>query len=223
MTEPMPYIPPDQPSEAFSEPSAEPFAARYADPPPAPYSEPYLPSYSAGVESDPTGPTPPPSATRRPWLVPVAAGVAGLAVGALVTAALTSGGSSNSAAAAIAGSSTSTGAPATGTNGAGGKTGAGGQAGGNGAQAPRVRGVITAENGSSWTVRSAAGPSVIVTISRTTKFGTKKAPATQSQFIASSAVVIVGKRTGDTVTAKRVIMSPAAGRTKASPSALPTS
>ena len=139
-----------------------------------------------------------------------------------------SGGSSNSASAAIAGSSNSPAANATtapATNGTGGTPGKGAKAGHNGAQARGVRGVITAENGSSWTIRSTAGPNVTVTISTTTKFGTKKVPATKAQFLANSAVVVVGKRTGDTVTARRVIMPPAAGGkgTKATPSAAPTS
>ena len=152
---------------------------------------------------------------RRRWLVPVAAGAAGVAVGALVTAGIMSGGGSGPAAAAIASSTNTPGAS---------PSAAAATGGAKGGKARGVRGVITAENGSTWTVRSQAGPTLTVTISTTTTFGTKKAPASKSQFVADSSVVVIGQRSGETVAARRVIMAGAkAGRSGTTPSAVPTS
>ena len=218
MTEPMPYLPPEQPSE---HPSDHPLEST------GPHQESVHGSFPAPVQDPesfppaPDGPNPPPPATRRVWLLPAATGVAGLAIGALIASAIVSSNSSSPASASVAdaGTSAAPSAPATAASG----TGANGT-GKKSAQARGVRGVITAESGSTWTVRSQAGPLVTVTISTTTKFGTKKLAATRSQFVTDSPVLVVGPRAGDTVTARRVILAKAGDTGKrTTPSALPTS
>lgn len=95
-----------------------------------------------------------------------------------------------------------------------------------------VRGQITAENGSTWTVMSRAGTSVTVVISATTQFGTKAQPGSASQFVPGSQIAVTGTRSGTTVTATRVFVpaaapSPPGGAPTPSPSspttAVPTS
>ncbi len=73
-----------------------------------------------------------------------------------------------------------------------------------------VRGQITAENGSTWTVMSRAGISVTVVISATTQFGTKAQPESASQFVPGSQIAATGTRSGSTVTATRVFVPVAA-------------
>ncbi|MGH9096340.1 MAG: hypothetical protein ACRDWB_02865 [Acidimicrobiales bacterium] len=73
-----------------------------------------------------------------------------------------------------------------------------------------VRGQITAENGSTWTVMSRAGKSVTVDISSSTQFGTKSQPASASQFEPGSQIAAIGTRAGTTVTATRVFAPVAA-------------
>jgi hypothetical protein len=67
-----------------------------------------------------------------------------------------------------------------------------------------LRGQITAETGSSWTVVNPKGRSFTVTISPTTKFGTSAVPATESQFTVGSSVMVRGVHSGNAVTAVRV-------------------
>ncbi len=88
-----------------------------------------------------------------------------------------------------------------------------------------TRGTITAQSPASWTVRTAAGTTVTVVISAQTHFGTKKRPATRSQFHPGSMVLVGGKTNGSTVSAKVIL--PAAAHQAApsgtpSPSASPT-
>jgi hypothetical protein len=85
-------------------------------------------------------------------------------------------------------------------------------------KAQGVRGQITAENGSTWTVMSRAGKSVTVDISSSTQFGTKAQPASASQFVPGSQIAAIGTRAGTTVTATRVFVPVAANPTTPSPS-----
>lgn len=82
-----------------------------------------------------------------------------------------------------------------------------------------VRGQITAENGSTWTVLSRAGQSVTVVISAATQFGTKAQPGSASQFVPGSQIAAIGTRTGTTVTATRVSVPVAAPTTSSSTTA----
>jgi Domain of unknown function (DUF5666) len=74
-----------------------------------------------------------------------------------------------------------------------------------------VRGAITAINGTTWTITSAAGVPVTVDVATTTAFGTKKVPLTASDFAVGDHIVVAGARTGTTVTATRITMAPATG------------
>lgn len=72
-----------------------------------------------------------------------------------------------------------------------------------------VRGQITGENGSRWTVMSRAGKSVTVEISPSTRFGTNGQPGSASQFVLGSQIGVIGTRNGTAVTATRVFVPPA--------------
>jgi hypothetical protein len=67
-----------------------------------------------------------------------------------------------------------------------------------------VRGTVSAENPTSWTITTAKNKTVTVTITPTTQFGTKKAPATAATFPVGSQIMVMGQRSGDTVTATRI-------------------
>jgi hypothetical protein len=67
-----------------------------------------------------------------------------------------------------------------------------------------VTGQITAENGSTWTVRNRKGKQFTVTITAATRFGTKKQPSTVQQFAVGNQVRITGPISGTTVRAVRV-------------------
>jgi Domain of unknown function (DUF5666) len=69
-----------------------------------------------------------------------------------------------------------------------------------------VRGVITAINGNTWTVTSAAGVPVTVDVTATTTFGTKKLPLMATDFSDGDRIVVLGTRSGTTVTATRITM-----------------
>lgn len=79
-----------------------------------------------------------------------------------------------------------------------------------GGKAQGVRGQITAENGSTWTVLSRAGKTVTVDITASTRFGTQAHPAAASQFVTGSQIAAIGARSGTTVTATRVVVPKAA-------------
>ena len=67
-----------------------------------------------------------------------------------------------------------------------------------------VRGTITAESGSTWSVTTPAGEVVSVTLTAQTRFGTSAAPATQVRFVVGSPVTVIGQLDGSAITAKRV-------------------
>lgn len=67
-----------------------------------------------------------------------------------------------------------------------------------------MTGQISAINGSTWTVHSARGKDVRVTLTPQTQFGTKKAPATADKFTVGETVHIAGQRNNDTITAERI-------------------
>lgn len=77
-----------------------------------------------------------------------------------------------------------------------------------------VRGDITAETGSTWTVTTAKGRAFTVTVDGQTAFGTQAAPATAAQFPVGATVRVTGARSGTTVTATRIALAKqAAGAT----------
>ncbi len=71
-----------------------------------------------------------------------------------------------------------------------------------------VRGEITAINGDTWTVMSEKGVPVTVDVTSTTTFGTKAKPLTASDFAVGDSVVVLGSRTGTTVTPTRIALAP---------------
>jgi hypothetical protein len=86
-------------------------------------------------------------------------------------------------------------------------------------RAQGVRGQITAENGSTWTVVSRAGKTVTVDITPSTQFGTQAQPAAASQFVTGSQIAAIGTRSGTAVTATRVVVpKPAANPSTTTPS-----
>ena len=81
-----------------------------------------------------------------------------------------------------------------------------------------VRGQITAETATTWTVTTAKGKAFTVTLGPQTVFGTEGAPATAAQFPVGTTVRVIGPRNGATVTATRVAL----GKAKPAPTAAPT-
>lgn len=82
-------------------------------------------------------------------------------------------------------------------------------------------GTVTAMSGGTWTIQSAAGATVTVTVDSTTAFGTAKKPDTASAFAIGDRVGVIGARNGDSVTATRIVHL-AAGKHGATASPAPT-
>lgn len=75
------------------------------------------------------------------------------------------------------------------------------------AKSPKgVAGQVTAETGSTWTVKAKNGKQFTVTITPNTQFGTKKQPSTAQQFPVGSEVRVTGTVSGTTVQAARVVV-----------------
>ncbi|HEY4007604.1 MAG TPA: hypothetical protein VGM60_20815 [Pseudonocardia sp.] len=86
-------------------------------------------------------------------------------------------------------------------------------------------GQVTGENGGTWTMTTAKGETLSVTLTPATKFGTPKAPATAQSFPVGTRVRVVGKRTDTTITANRIAQAKAKNATSppsTPPSAPPT-
>jgi hypothetical protein len=82
---------------------------------------------------------------------------------------------------------------------------------------PEVTGTITAINGGTWTVKTAKGTSLSVTVTGQTAFGPAKKPTTASAFAVGAPVGIVGTTSGSTVTATRIMAAKASAGSSASP------
>jgi hypothetical protein len=67
-----------------------------------------------------------------------------------------------------------------------------------------LHGKITAERGTSWTVTAANNEVVTVYITSRTSFGSTTAPSTEQNFPVGAEVVVLGKWTGETVSATRI-------------------
>lgn len=80
-----------------------------------------------------------------------------------------------------------------------------------------VRGQITAETATTWTVTTAKGKAFTVTVGPQTVYGTKAAPATAAQFPVGTMVRVTGPRTGATVAATRIAL----GKAKPAPTPAP--
>jgi hypothetical protein len=75
---------------------------------------------------------------------------------------------------------------------------------------PHILGQITAETGSTWTVRARNGQLYTVTITDATKFGTTKHPAARDQFKVGSQARVIGTISGTTITAAQIRLPRAA-------------
>lgn len=84
-----------------------------------------------------------------------------------------------------------------------------------------VRGTITAEDGSTWTVTTAANRRFTVTVNPQTAFGTRKAPATAQAFPVGAQIRVAGTVSGTAVTATRIVAADAA-RSQAPATGAPT-
>ncbi|MGH3669962.1 MAG: hypothetical protein ACRDSH_04920 [Pseudonocardiaceae bacterium] len=85
-----------------------------------------------------------------------------------------------------------------------------------------LRGTISAENGNTWTLNAVKGGTYMITITPTTTFGTKNAPATAQSFPIGAPVVVMGKHSGTTINATRIATPAKRGTAKANPSPSPT-
>ena len=79
-----------------------------------------------------------------------------------------------------------------------------------GGSASAILGQITAETGSTWTVRARNGQLYTVTITDATKFGTTKHPAARDQFKVGSQARVIGTISGTTITAAQIRLPRAA-------------
>jgi hypothetical protein len=75
----------------------------------------------------------------------------------------------------------------------------------SGNQLTVVRGTITSISGSTWTVDTQRGVSLTVQVTSSTQFGTPVQAGSASDFVVGQEVIVVGSRSGDTVTADRVL------------------
>lgn len=147
--------------------------------------------------------------TRRHLRAATAAGVAVVALGGggIAYAATTSGGSSSPAPAAAPAPATTTAPPAKAGHGAGHHHGA--------------RGTVTAINGGTWTIATAKGATLTVTVDAQTMFGTRATPSTASAFAVGSRVAVTGTRQGTTIAATRIAVPKARQTTPSTPSTAP--
>ena len=83
--------------------------------------------------------------------------------------------------------------------------------------AKALRGDVTAESGSTWSVQTRAGKAVTVLITADTSFGTKKQPLTAAQIPAGTTVIITGSQSNGAITATRIVAA-----ATARPAATPT-
>lgn len=90
-------------------------------------------------------------------------------------------------------------------------------AAGTGTHAKGVVGALTAISGATWTMRTAAGATITVEIGSSTTYGTARKPADASSFAVGDRIGVLGARSGDTVTATRILHLAAAKHTGAGP------
>lgn len=73
---------------------------------------------------------------------------------------------------------------------------------------PNARGQLTALDGDRWTLSATGGATNTVLVNAQTVFGTPKAALDRARFTVGSQVAVTGPRSGDTVTAERIIIVP---------------
>ena len=96
--------------------------------------------------------------------------------------------------------------PGRGWPGPGGSGQGGSGSGSTGTQRELVRGTLESASGSEWRVTTAAGTTITVKITSSTAYGLPKQSLSASDFAAGDEVVVVGTdRSGDTVTATRIL------------------
>lgn len=87
-----------------------------------------------------------------------------------------------------------------------GQGGTGSQGGGGGTQRELVRGTLESTSGAEWTVKSTAGATVTVTVTSSTAYGLPNQAASKSDFAIGDEVAVVGTdRSGDIITATRIL------------------
>ncbi|MEO7016747.1 MAG: DUF5666 domain-containing protein [Leifsonia sp.] len=75
----------------------------------------------------------------------------------------------------------------------------------SGNQVAMVRGTITSISGDTWTIDTQRGASVTVQVTSSTQFGTPNQTQSASDFAVGDGVIVLGTRSGNTVTAIRVL------------------
>ncbi|WP_314146722.1 DUF5666 domain-containing protein [uncultured Leifsonia sp.] len=84
--------------------------------------------------------------------------------------------------------------------------GSGGGSGGDGqSQRGIVRGTIASLSGSTWTIDNQRGTTITVRITSSTAFGTPGSTERAADFATGDEVIVVGTRSGDSVTATRIL------------------
>lgn len=73
---------------------------------------------------------------------------------------------------------------------------------------PNARGQLTALDGDRWTLSATGGATNTVVVTAQTMFGTPKAALDRARFNVGTQVAVTGPRSGDTVTAERIIIVP---------------
>jgi len=88
-----------------------------------------------------------------------------------------------------------------------GQGGTGGTQGGTGGtQRELVRGTLESTSGADWSVKTTAGATVTVKVTSSTAYGLPNQAASKSDFATGDEVVVVGTdRSGDTITATRIL------------------
>ena len=81
----------------------------------------------------------------------------------------------------------------------------GGSGGDGQSQRGIVRGTIASLSGSTWTIDNQRGTTITVRITSSTAFGTPGSSERAADFATGDEVIVVGTRSGDTVTATRIL------------------
>jgi len=180
-------------------------------------------SFLASAHHDQIMPSLPSSLRRHLSALIAAVGIAVLAGAGVLIGVLTTGGSTRTISATSPTTAPAATAPATTLPAAPSGVATPGT-GGSGKKAhhmPHVRGTVDTITATQWTVTTTKGTTYTLTISPTTTFGTPKAPVAASSFSVGQTVTAFGTRTGTTLTATRIVATPApAGAT--APTTSPT-
>ncbi|WP_348787328.1 DUF5666 domain-containing protein [Leifsonia sp. NPDC080035] len=90
-------------------------------------------------------------------------------------------------------------------DGSGDGQGGDGQGGSGQSQRGIVRGTVASISGSTWTIDTQRGTTITVRITSSTVYGTPGSSSKASDFTTGDEVIVVGARSGDTVTATRIL------------------